>query len=465
MKKAFMDENFLLKSETARALYFDYAQKMPIIDYHCHIDPKQIYEDKVFSDLSEIWLSGDHYKWRALRANGVPENLITGQDAAPYAKFEAWAKTLPRLIGNPLYHWTHLELLRYFGINEPLSEFSAKRIWEQANSLLPSLSARQIIQKSRVEVICTTDDPMDDLIWHQRLAEQEDKGFEVYPTFRPDKALNIDKPGFLDYLRELGDACGFELKCLDTFKAALSNRLNHFARLGCRASDHGLDKVVFEQRELAEPAFIKAQLGEAITPKEADAFKTEMLCFLAQEYRKHNMVMQLHFGAARNVNPVAFHQLGPDSGYDGIRGDEGVGFKLGQLLGEMEKQSGLPKTILYSLNPTDNAQITAIAGCFQKGPDKGKIQHGSAWWFNDTKHGMTEQMTNLANHSVFANFIGMLTDSRSFLSYTRHEYFRRLLCQFIGQMVDEGEYPHDLPFLGQMVQDISYTNAKRYFNM
>ncbi len=464
MKKAFMDEDFLLHSDTAKALYHGYAKDLPIIDYHCHISPKEIYEDKVFSDLSEVWLSGDHYKWRVMRANGVPEDYVTGSKS-PQEKFAMWAKTLPRLIGNPLYHWTHLELQRHFGITEPLNEATFEDIWEKAHQMLPRLSAREIIRRSRVEALCTTDDPKDDLRWHRLMRDDPTMPCKVYPAFRPDKALGVEKPGFIDYIKELSEVCGMDIKTLDDLKAALRDRLAVFINLGCRAADHGLDEVAFEPGKDADGIFQKALRCEGINKAETDAYRTELLCFLAREYRENDIVMQLHFGVVRNSNPAAFKRLGPDTGYDAIRGQSGTGAALAGLLGEMESHGGLPKTILYSLNPTDNAQLAALTGCFQDGSYPGKIQHGSAWWFNDSKQGMLDHLNNLASHTVFANFIGMLTDSRSLLSYTRHEYFRRILCQWVADQVDRGEYPEDEAFLGKMVQDICYYNSKRYFNL
>lgn len=465
MSKAFMDKDFLLHSETAKTLYHQHAAKMPIIDYHCHIDPREIYEDKVFSSLSEVWLGGDHYKWRAMRSNGVPESKITGKDSTPYEKFEQWARTLPRLVGNPLYHWTHLELQRYFDVQEPLSPDNMKEVWDKANSLLPTLSARQIIKQSKVKAICTTDDPADDLKWHKQLRDDKNMDCKVYPAFRPDKVLNIEKPGYLDYIRKLSMSSDVEITSFESLTHALEKRLNYFESLGCRAADHGLDYIMYNTGHEARDVMAKALKGEAVSQEEADAYKTQLMVFLSQEYRKRGIVMQLHYGAVRNNNPAAFKALGPDTGFDAIWGKADSGRNLGLLMGSMEQSGGLPRTIIYSLNPTDNAQIAAMIGCFQSDEVPGKIQHGSAWWFNDTKRGMQEQIANLADFSVLANFIGMLTDSRSFLSYTRHEYFRRILCQLLADWVDGGEYPRDMAFLGKMVEDICYNNTVNYFNM
>ena len=463
MAKPFLDRDFLLTGDTACALFHKHAAKAPIIDYHCHIDPRQIYDDHVFADLTEAWLGGDHYKWRAMRSCGVEEKYITGSDTTGWEKFKKWAEVLPQLIGNPLYHWTHLELQRYFNIHKPLNPDTAKDIWDRANAMLPKLSVRQIIKQSQVKVICTTDDPVDDLRWHKLLSKEEGLGCQVLPAFRPDKAMNIDKPGFQEYLEKLGQAADVTIQSMDTLKDALRKRLAFFVSMGCVASDHGLDYVM-HQKGVDTAAVLKEALsGEAPTQEEADAFKTEVMCFLAQLYRQHGVVMQLHYGAVRNNNPAALSALGPDTGYDAIWGAANSGAKLGALLGRMEQDGGLPKTILYSLNPTDNAQIGSIIGCYQSAEHPGKVQHGSAWWFNDTKTGMQEQIISLANLSALATFIGMLTDSRSFLSYTRHEYFRRVLCDVIGGWVDGGEYPADMAYLGQMVENICYNNTLNYF--
>ena len=464
MAKAFMDKDFLLDSPTAVKLYHQVAAKMPIIDYHCHINPKQIYEDKVFSDLSEAWLGGDHYKWRAMRANGVPERFVTG-DASPYEKFERWAATLPRLIGNPLYHWTHLELQRYFDIHEPLGPDSCAAIWKKANARLKKLSVRQIIARSDVRVICTTDDPVDDLNWHKLIAQDDSITVQVLPAFRPDKALNIDKADFTDYIAKLAAASGVFITDADSLAEALGRRLNYFAALGCRAADHGLDYVMFSRAHDADEVLKKALAGHPVSAEEADSFKTELLCRLARMYQAHGIVMQLHYGAVRNVNPRAFEALGPDTGYDAIWGRSDSGRHLAGLLGLMQARGGLPRTIVYSLNPNDNAQITTVLGGFQDGETPGKMQHGSAWWFNDTRAGMEKQISELADTGVLGTFIGMLTDSRSFLSYTRHEYFRRVLCNLLGHWVERGEYPQDEQALKQLVEDICYNNAVSYLNL
>ncbi len=460
---AFIGENFLLGSETARALYHGHAATLSIVDYHCHINPKEIYEDLHYKNITEVWLAGDHYKWRVIRANGYPERVITG-DADPYEKFEAWAHTVPKLIGNPLYHWTHLELMRYFGIEETLSPRTCKEIWERSNKTLKTLSVRKILELSNVTAICTTDDPADDLHYHKLLQADKTLKTRVLPAFRPDKAVNIGKPAFREYVKKLEAASGIAIRDIDGMKAALAQRLDYFSSLGCVASDHGLDYIVSEEhRENANAILTAALNGKSPTRQEEDIYKTELLLFLAEEYQKRGWVMQLHYGAVRDNNPPTFEKLGPDTGYDAISGVAGSGMALGKFFGMLEQKESLPKTIVYSLNPVDNAQIGTVIGCFQKGELPGKLQHGSAWWFNDTRRGMVDQLTSFAELSVLPNFVGMLTDSRSFLSYTRHEYFRRILCDLLGAWVENGEYPRDMEVLGAMVRDISYFNAVRYF--
>ncbi len=456
-------EDFLLKNETARTLYHAHAEKMPVVDYHCHIDPKQIYEDFRYDNLTEVWLGSDHYKWRVMRANGVSEHFITG-GASPYEKFLAWAQVVPRLIGNPLYHWTHLELSRYFGIFEPLSPQTAPAIWERANEALKTLTVRKIIEQSNVTALCTTDDPADDLLWHKRIKEDSSFKTLVLPAFRPDKALNVNKQGFAEYLKKLGAAADMEVKTLDDVKEALSRRVQFFSEMGCLTADHGLDAIVCEKNAaLANATFSGALVGIRPDSRGEAAYKTELLLHLARLYQKYGFVMQLHYGAVRDNNPVMFEKLGPDTGYDGISGVSGSGAALGALLGTLEKENALPKTIVYSLNPIDNAQISSVIGCFHGEGVRNKMQHGSAWWFNDTKTGMEQQLMSFAESSVLPNFVGMLTDSRSFLSYTRHEYFRRILCNLLGTWVENGEYPCDMSALGAMVEDVSYNNAVSYF--
>jgi glucuronate isomerase len=460
--QAFISPDFLLQTPAARELYHTYAENLPIIDFHCHLNPAEIAADVRWNNLTELWLgnfnTGDHYKWRALRTHGTDERYITG-DMSPYEKFEKYAELMPYTLGNPLFHWTQLELKRYFGIDKILSPITCREIWEECNEKLKTLSAKSIISASKVSLIYTTDDPSDDLRYHKDI-KKSGFGTAVLPAWRPDKAINIDKPGFADYIRALGD-----IKDFDALKTALSKRMDYFHALGCLNSDHGLDYIPCNFGGNPEAAFKKALSGATVTEEEAGSYKTALLTFLAAEYRRRGWVMQLHFGAARNANPLMFKSLGPDTGFDAIHGDAGCGKCLAALLGAVEASSGLPKTIIYSLNPADNAQIGAVVGCFQSSMTRGKIQQGSAWWFNDTKYGMEEQLKSLASLSLLPDFVGMVTDSRSFLSYTRHEYFRRILCNLIGSWVEGGEYPRDMKLLGQIVSDICYNNAKTYFKV
>jgi glucuronate isomerase len=463
--KSFLDNDFLLNSQTAKTLYHDYASKMPVIDYHCHVNPKEIALNRRFENLTQAWLEGDHYKWRLMRAVGEDEKFITGKESSDYEKFLAFARTLPQAAGNPVYTWTHLELKRYFDCGLALSPDTAEEIWRQGNEKLAGedMSVRGIIARSRVTAIATTDDPTDSLEWHKEI---KDSNFSVtvVPAFRPDKAINIDKPGFTDYLNKLGEAAGLPIKAWRDLLAALKQRLDYFGQYGCRASDHGLDYVPFfetTEKEAAE-IFHKALSGDVISSREAEGYKTALLLFLGREYAKRGWVMQLHYGAMRNVNSGMFKKLGPDTGNDAVSGME-CSKRVANLLDCLEKTGELPKTVLYSLNPNDNIFLQTIGGCFNEAGVAGKVQHGSAWWFNDTKPGMEAQLINLANCGLLGGFIGMLTDSRSFLSYTRHEYFRRILCNLIGKWVENGEYPRDIKTLGEMAQNISYHNTAKFF--
>lgn len=460
-----INDNFLLKTETARKLY-ESAKDMPIIDYHCHINPQEIYENRKFENITQVWLGGDHYKWRLMRSNGVPENEITG-NADDYTKFLRFAEVLPKAIGNPMYHWCHLELKRFFGYDGVLNGETAREVYDLCNNKLrqDGMRVRAIIEKSNVKMIGTTDDPADDLKWHKLL--REDKSFKtsVYPTFRPDKAVNIDKAGFADYIKKLAEVSQTDIKTADDVKAALEKRLDYFCSLGCRATDHGLDYVVYEpaSEEEVNGIFERALNGEEITQLEADRYKTALMLFLDEKIAEKGIVMQLHYGAQRNTNTVMFDKLGADTGFDCIS-VKNCGEALTGFLNALNVKSKLPKTVIYSLNPNDNELIDTVLGCFQGTEAQGKIQHGSAWWFSDTKSGMLSQLKSLANLSLLGNFIGMLTDSRSFLSYTRHEYFRRILCNLIGEWVENGEYPNDENTIKQLVQDICYNNAEKYFN-
>jgi len=464
--KKFLDKDFLLETETAKRLYHDHAAKMPIIDYHCHINPQEIAENHVFRNITEAWLGGDHYKWRMIRTNGVPEELITGKSCSDREKFQKFAEALPRAIGNPLYHWTHLELARYFDVTEPLNADSAERIWNICNEKLaqPEFSVQGIIKKSNVKVICTTDDPADDLKWHQKIKDDGSCPAKVLPAMRPDAAMRIDKSGWSDYMKRLGDVAGVNIGKMEDIRQALGKRIEFFAQMGCRASDHALEYVFCREVSEGELDAIvaKALRGERLTVAEIEAYKTALLLYLAKEYSARDWGMQIHYSAMRDNNSRRYKELGPDTGFDSI-GSYSCGEGLVALLDAMESRNILPRTILYSLNPSDNALIATIIGSFQGPEVPGKIQQGSAWWFNDTKTGMEAQLTNIANLSVLGNIVGMLTDSRSFLSYTRHEYYRRILCNWLGNLVEKGEYPDDMDFLGKIVEDISYNNAARYF--
>ena len=464
--KQFMDKDFLLSTETAKVLYHDYAAKMPILDYHCHISPQEIFEDRKFENITQVWLGGDHYKWRVMRSNGVDEHYITG-GASDREKFQKFAEALPKAIGNPMYHWCHLELQRYFGYYGVLNGETAEEVWNLANEKLrndPTMTVRGLVKQSNVYMVGTTDDPIDTLEWHAKIAADESIETKVCPSFRPDKAVNIHKETFVPYIKQLEAVVGYEFHCIKCVKKALSERIAHFNANGCRASDHGLDYVPYVEAtdEELTAIFKKAMAGETVTKTEADAYMTALLLHCAREYAKYGWAMQLHFSCLRNNNARMYAKLGPDTGFDAIAITDS-GEPLTKVLSKLDSEGKLPKTILYSLNPGDNAQLGTFLGCFQGTEVPGKIQHGSGWWFNDTKTGMIEQMTSLANLGLLGNFIGMLTDSRSFLSYTRHEYFRRIMCNLIGGWVENGEYPADMAALGQMVQDISSNNAKRYF--
>ncbi|MFU0826501.1 MAG: Uronate isomerase [Lachnoclostridium sp.] len=463
--REFLDENFLLTNRTAQVLYHDYAAKMPIIDYHCHINPREIAENRSFDNITQIWLNGDHYKWRLMRANGIEEKYITG-NASDYDKFYHWSKTLPKAIGNPLYHWSHMELRRYFDYNGLLNPSTAARVWTLCNEKLESLSmkAQNIIKRSRVELICTTDDPADSLSWHKAIKMDTGFGVKVLPAFRPDKALNIENPDFIDYIKQLSKVSGIPITDFSSLCAALEKRMEFFNALGCRTSDHSLDYIMYEPANADEIEAIFAKRIKGILPDKLEQlkYKTAFLLFAGKQYHKYGWIMQLHYGAKRNNNTSMYTKAGADTGFDCIH-TYSSSAQMADFLNALNQTDELPKTIIYSLNPNENEIINTVIGCFQDSSAAGKLQHGAAWWFNDHKMGITAQMIALANTGLLSNFIGMLTDSRSFLSYTRHEYFRRILCNLIGIWVENGEYPNDLEYLGQIVQDISYYNVKRYF--
>ena len=449
---SFINDSFMLKTEAARKLYAA-VKDLPIIDYHCHLSPKMIAEDYKFRNAFDLFLGGDHYKWRQMRTNGIDEEFITG-GADEYEKFLAFAKTMPYLIGNPLYHWTHLELKRYFDIDETLDENSCKRIWDKCNECLAKdeFSAKNLIRRSNVEIICTTDDPADTLEYHEQLKDFETK---VLPTFRPDKAVEIGKETFLPYINAIG------VKTYAELEAWMVARIAYFDAHGCRLSDHALEYVPFALGD-AEAVFNKKMAGEELTKEEIDAFKTAVLKVCAKEYTRLGWTMQLHIGALRNNNRRMYEKLGADVGFDSIN-DLCIAESLSSFMDNLEYDDVLPKTILYTLNPKDNYVLGTMLGNFQKAPTAGKIQFGSGWWFNDQRDGMVSQMRALANLGTLSRFVGMLTDSRSFVSYPRHEYFRRIMCNLIGTWVEDGEYPADYEKLTEIVQGIAYYNSKNYF--
>jgi len=491
--RQFMDQDFLLTNEVAKTLYHSFAKDMPIFDYHCHLSSKEIAENKAYENITQLWLGGDHYKWRVMRSNGVSEDYITGNQS-DYDKFLSFAKTIPYTIGNPMYHWTHLELKRYFGIDAILNETTAPEIWDQCNVLLATeeFRAKSLITRSKVSVICTTDDPIDNLIYHTQIAEDVDFETIVMPTFRPDKGINIHLATFLPWLEQLGHVVGNKINSFDELLQALEQRIDFFHTVGCRLSDHALDEVdyqtvldmkhslmqadqrnqrdqkdsVFQEgiHEEVTKIFEKACLGQVVSPTEVTLYKSMVIHFLGKLYAKKGWVMQLHIGALRNNSSRMHQMIGPDTGFDSIN-DTVFARNLSQLLNDLDTLDLLPKTILYVLNPRDNYVIGTMIGNFQGGGIPGKIQFGSGWWFCDQKDGMIDQMKTLSQLGLISRFVGMLTDSRSFLSYIRHEYFRRLLCNLFGEWVENGEYPYDIEFLGKVVQDICFNNAQQYFQL
>ena len=464
----FINDNFILHNETAVKLYHEHAAKMPIIDYHNHLNPQEIFEDRVYDNLTEVWLGGDHYKWRAMRANGVPEELVTGSGNA-YKKYQAYADTVQKAFGNPLYHWTHLELKRYFGIDENLNPDTAEEIWDKCNERLRSsgFSALNLLRMQNVKVLCTTDNPADDLEWHRKIRETVDD-IRVLPSFRPGDALDIEKEGFGAYMARLGDAAGLDISSFEDLVEALRRRLIFFMENGCRVTDHSLecDFFVADDPAEADRIFKKRLGGEAVTEQEAAMYRGVLMKKLGGLYANNSLAMQLHIGALRNNSDRMFEKIGADTGYDSLN-DFNYAPQLGKLLNSMDKDEKLPRTILYCLNPKDMPMLMSMAGNFQ-GNDEGirsKIQLGSAWWFMDHMNGMKLQLETLCDGGLLSGFIGMLTDSRSFLSFPRHEYFRRILCNLIGEKVERGEYPADMEYLGRMVEDICYNNAKTYFGL
>ncbi|MFM6937052.1 MAG: glucuronate isomerase [Aquirufa sp.] len=464
--KAFLNEDFLLQSPTAQTLYHDFAAKMPIIDYHNHLVPQQIAEDKQFDNITQIWLYGDHYKWRAMRAHGVDEKYITG-NASDEEKFMKWAETVPYTMRNPLYHWTHLELQRYFGVTELLNKDSAKRIYDHCSALLRTkeYSVRNLLLKMNVKALCTTDDPIDNLTYHKQIAAS---GFsiKVLPTFRPDKAMGVDDELiFVEYVHALAEAAGQSIRNLADYKAAIKSRHDFFHAAGCRLSDHGLEHIYAEEftNEEIELIFERLITGKLISKKEKWQFKSAMLVYFAHLDHARGWTQQFHLGAIRNNNARLLGALGPDTGFDSI-GDFEQAKPLSAFLNHLDSTNQLAKTILYNLNPRDNELLATMTGNFQDGTIVGKMQFGSGWWFLDQKDGMEKQINALSNMGMLSHFVGMLTDSRSFLSFPRHEYFRRILCNLLGQDVENGELPADIAWLGKLVEDISYKNASAFFN-
>ncbi len=467
--KAFMDRDFLLRSETAKKLYHEHAAKLPIIDFHNHLDTSAILEDTRYSNIAEVWLGGDHYKWRGMRANGVSEELITGSKTGGFEQFAAWAETIQNAFGNPLYHWTHLELQRYFGISTPLTPATAKGIWDACNEKLkdPGFSVRNLLKMQNVEVLCTTDDPADDLVNHIKLRESG-YGIKVLPTFRPEKAIGIEKAGFVEYIRLLESKTGDKLDSAESVVACLKKRLAFFVEQGCRVTDHSLEGSFYVPAlpEQVNGIFRKRMDGGELSEKECAMYHGFLLTELGREYARRGLVMQLHIGALRNNSSRMFEKMGPDHGFDSLA-DFNYAPELSALLNVMDESDELPRTVLYYLNPKDAEMLAAMCGNFQSNEQgiRGKVQLGTAWWFCDNKPGMENQIEVLENSGLLSTFIGMLTDSRSFLSFPRHEYFRRILCNHIAETVENGEYPDDMDYLGMMVEDICYNNAKAYFNL
>ena len=464
---SFIHDDFLLDNDTAKYLYHNHAKKTPIIDYHCHLSPKEIAEDKTFKNITEVWLGGkgfgDHYKWRLMRTNGVEERFITGNEP-DFERFVQWADTVKYLFGNPLYHWTHLELKRYFDIDLLLNPDTAKEIYETANIKLKNLSAVKFIESSNVEVVCTTDDPIDDLKYHQVIKSTKNYKFKVLPAWRPDVVVNIELDTFNEYVKKLSKVVGFKIDNLTDLEKALRLRIDYFHENDCRLSDHGIDQMLFIETTKAEVQDIlrKRLEGNKLTKEEIAKYKGYLMTFFGREYHRLNWVQQYHIGAIRDINKRQFNELGKDSGYDAIQ-DNLVAEALAKTLNSLDSTNQLPKTIIYTLNPRDFEVAITIMQAFQGGGVPGKLQFGAPWWFLDNEEGIEKQFRALANNGLLSKFVGMLTDSRSFLSYPRHEYFRRVLCNYIGKEVEKGRFPNDRALLGKLVEDISYNNAKNYF--
>lgn len=463
--KKFMDNDFMLQSDTAVRLYHDYARHMPIYDYHCHLSPQMIYEDLPFENIWQIMLDGDHYKWRYMRSCGIDEEYITGNKSA-YEKFYAFCSCLQYAIGNPLYHWTHLELKRYFDIDEVITQNNCEDIWNRCNQQISNkkISPSYLINKSNVAVICTTDNPIDSLEWHKKIARKGHINAKVLPTFRTDELLGIENENFAGYINALSDLCGIIIKSYSDLIEAVYSRIEYFNKIGCRISDHSFGDVPYNGSYNIDTVFNKAMSGEKITSDEAESYKYNILVRLAEKYKQLNWTMQLHIGALRDNNTKMFNKIGANTGFDSIA-DFSIAYKLSRLLDDMESGAGLPKTILYTLNPKDNYVLGTMMGNFQSSQCGSKIQFGSAWWFNDQRDGIEEQIKTVANLGALNKFVGMLTDSRSFLSYSRHEYFRRILCNLIGKWVENGEFPCNYNTLETIIENISFNNAKEYFDI
>ena len=463
---AFLHDDFLLSGDNARALFHGHAKNMPIADYHCHINPADIAANRSFDNIAQLWLAGDHYKWRLMRAHGLPEDVVTG-NAPDYDKFRAWCSVMPYCAGNPLYTWAHMELRRYFGFDKVLSPETCDEAWEATRERLRdrSMNAVGIVEQSNVRFLCTTDDPADSLTHHKSIRNGSPIGFKVLPTFRPDAAINIDKPGFAAYIVCLGAAAGARINSFDSLFDALNRRIDFFHSMGCLCADHGFEAVPFLRQTpslRADAIFIKALAGGTVSIEEAQVYKTELFLRLAAAYKARKWALQIHFGPSRNNSSRLMSLLGPDVGGDAIGGQSNI-LPMTRLLDALDRDGNLPKTILYSLNPADNTALDALIGSFPFDGVPCKIQHGSAWWFSDNARGIRDHLTSLAANSVLGHFVGMLTDSRSLLSYVRHEYFRRVLCDVVGSFADSGVFPADLPLLGRLVEDVCYNNAVRYF--
>ncbi|GAA5220414.1 glucuronate isomerase [Membranihabitans marinus] len=464
----FIKENFILENDYARQLYFDHAAHQPIIDYHNHLPPKDIQDNRIYTNITEAWLEGDHYKWRAMRALGVDESFITG-DHGPKEKFQKWAESVPYTMRNPLYHWTHLELKRYFGVNQLLNADSGSAIYDAVSEKInsPEYSAVRLLEKMKVEVVCTTDDPADSLDQHIAYGKDPGGSFKMFPTFRPDKSLNIEKSEFPAYIEKLGNSEGVDIQSVSQLIEVLEARIKFFTSLGCKASDYGLDTIYSEDctPEEAEAILVKRLSGEEVSEQESNKYKSYVLYHLCCMYHQQGWVQQFHVGALRNNSTRMFNKLGSDTGFDSMR-DENHAWNMSRLFNRLDQTDQLTKTIIYNLNPKDNATFATMIGNFNDGITRGKIQWGSGWWFLDQKDGMEDQMNLLSSVGILSLFVGMLTDSRSFLSFPRHEYFRRILCNLLGNDIEKGLLPaSEIAFIGQMVEDICYNNVKQYLNL